>query len=275
MTVIFTAKTPEAYHNKIIAEILSSNIKTGCFQVDSTGIKLRQIDNNRRVLVDINLRSENFQIYKFKGEKMFLGINMSHFHKMLKTIKKKDSLQLTIDSDSPNDLEIKVIPKENNRTTISYVKIQNIQNIDIDIPENKGNPVLVSSSDFQKMLKDMSGIGTTINVKARNFHISFDCDGKGVMRRTDEFGEHQDASDESGSDDSEEASGYNQNFVTEQLVRISKISGLSSQLKIYPGTPLLFRSNVGQLGEISIYIKSKEQIEEESNYGNDSDDDSD
>jgi hypothetical protein len=36
-------------------------------------------------------------------------------------------------------------------------------------------------------------------------------------------------------------------------------------MQIYTGKPLLFSSNVGNLGKISIYIKSKEQIETE-NY---------
>jgi hypothetical protein len=36
-------------------------------------------------------------------------------------------------------------------------------------------------------------------------------------------------------------------------------------MQIFPGKPLLFRSNIGSLGKISIYIKSKEQIESE-NY---------
>ena len=37
-------------------------------------------------------------------------------------------------------------------------------------------------------------------------------------------------------------------------------------MQIYTGKPLLFISNVGTLGKISIYIKSKEQTESE-NHG--------
>ena len=38
------------------------------------------------------------------------------------------------------------------------------------------------------------------------------------------------------------------------------MAGLSSNIQIYPnkGKPLLFRSAIGSLGKISIYIKSKD-----------------
>ena len=82
-------------------------------------------------MIDLFLDAENFSIYKFKSDhSLYLGINLSHFHKMLRSIKKKDSLILFIKEDAPNNLGIKVIPKENNRITTSYIKVQSIQNLD-------------------------------------------------------------------------------------------------------------------------------------------------
>ena len=43
----------------------------------------------------------------------------------------------------------------NNRITTSFIKIQNLQTIDIDIPEGYQKPIIVPSSDYQKMCKDM------------------------------------------------------------------------------------------------------------------------
>ena len=123
MTVLFKAKTQEAYVIKILAELLSNNIKTGCFVIDENGIYLCMMDSHKTILVDLVLKAENFSIYKFNSKKMYLGINLVHFHRMARSIKKKDSIELFIEEKSQNDLGIKVIPKENNRTTISYVKI--------------------------------------------------------------------------------------------------------------------------------------------------------
>jgi proliferating cell nuclear antigen PCNA len=275
MTVIFKAKTHNAYTIKILAELLQNNIKTACFEIDDEGIKLCMMDYHRTILIHVFMESHNFTLYKFKAkEKLFLGINLNHFHKMLKSIKKKDSMELFINDESPNDLGIKVIPKENNRITTSFVKIQGIQTIDIDIPEGYGKPIIVPSSEYQKMCKDMAHIGTIINVVAKKFKIKFRCNAGGVMKRHVEFGEMGDSDDDE--DDDENITEYNQDFDTEQLSRITKMAGLSGNISIYPakGKPLLFRSSIGSLGRISIYIKSKDIIEKEKeSCGLDSDDD--
>jgi proliferating cell nuclear antigen PCNA len=274
MAVIFKAKTDSAYTIKILAELLQNNIKTACFEIDNSGIKLCMMDHHRTILIQVCLDSENFTLYKFKAKsKLFLGINLNHFHKMLKSIKKKDSMQLFINDNNATELGIKVHPRENNRVTTSYVKIQGIQTLDIHIPEGYGKPIIVPSSEYQKMCKDMTHIGNVINIVSREFHIKFRCNVGGVMKRHVEFGELEDSDEDEC--ETENSIEYNQNFTTEQLSRITKISGLSSNMQIYPNKdlPLLFKSAVGSLGKISIYIKSKDLIEKESKNLDSSDDD--
>ena len=109
----------------------------------------------------------------------------------------------------------------------------------------------------------------TIRIEARNYNIRFSCDADGVMRRIVDFGEEVD--EESSNDDDskyldEKKDYYNEIFEAGQLSRITKLSGLSNSMQIYPkmGLPLLFKSNIGGLGKIEVYIKSKTQIEKES-----------
>jgi hypothetical protein len=150
--------------------------------------------------------------------------------------------------------------------TTSYIKIQNVQNLDINIPSGYSKPIIVSSSEYQKLVKEMSSIGSTLKVLSKNYSIEFSCNAGGILKRTVQFGEifDDDATDKDSSE-------YEQEFVTDQLCRITKLSGLSNNMQIFPGKPLLFTSSVGSLGKISIYIKSKEQIDSE-NYSNTVDD---
>lgn len=265
MTIIFKAKTTEGYSIKICAELLQNNLKTACFEIDESGIKLRMMDTHRRILIDLDLQSENFTLYKFKTQKMFIGVNMTHFHKMVKAIKKKDSMVLFIDDTKPTDLGIKVVPKENNRVTTSYIKIQEIQNLDIDLPTGYNKPVIVPSSEYQKMCKDMNNIGSIINIISKGFYVRFLCNAGSVYSREVVFGEIGDDDDNDANESIEEENEYNEDFDTEQLTRITKISGLSSNMQMFPkeGQPLFFRSSVGSLGKISIFIKSKKQLERE------------
>lgn len=278
MPITFKCKTGEAYQIKILAELLTNNLKHGCFDVTDDGITLRMFDQPRRTLVDMCLQAENFSLYKFKSEEKFcLGLNLNHFHKMLKSIKKKDSLQLFISSDVPNELGIKTIPKENTRVTTSGIKIQNIQNVDADVPLGYGKPVIVPSPDFQKMCKELSSIGSTnIRVKSKGFHIDFIADADGILKRKVRLGESDDSDDEEAGDVN--INSYDATFTTDQFTRINKIAGLGSTMQIFPGTnelPLLFRSSVGSLGKISVYIKSKELLDKETNVSDseNSDDD--
>lgn len=266
MTIILKCKTREGYSLKVLAELLQNNIKTACFEVDEKGIRLRMMDTHRTILIDLELEADSFSVYKFRpDEKLYLGVNLTHFHKMLKSIKKRDSIQLFIDDESPTDLGIKVIPKENNRVTTSFIKIQNIQNLDINLPDNYSKPVIVPSGEFQKMCKGLTHISNVTHITAKGFLIRFSSDAGGVMKRFTEFGETEDSDgeeDDSKNDDPE----YAEDFDTEQLTRITKLSGLSTNMQIYPKSdnPLLFRCPIGTLGKISIYLKSKNLQEVES-----------
>jgi len=270
---LFKAKTPEGFTIKMLAELLQNNIKTACFEISETGIKLRMINSHRIILIDLELSADNFTIYKFRSDKKItIGINLNHFHKMLKSIKKKDNIILFIRNDNPTELGIKVIPKENNRKTISYIKIQNVQNISIELPNEYNKPIIVPSIDFQKTCKDMNSIGGIINVVSNGYYVKFLCNTGNVLKREVIFGEIGD--DDDSDYEAEEQEQYSQKFDTEQFCRIVKIAGFSSVMHVFPkgSNPILFRSNVGTLGHISIYIKSREQIEmEDTNDGEYSD----
>ncbi len=125
MRKIFKAQTNEGYTIKVLSDLLQNNIKTACLIINGQGIKLTMYDSHRRVCFEFILYAENFQIYKFRSETpLYLGINLCHFYKMIKSIKKKDSIILFINEDQQDDLGIRVIPKENNRVTTSFIKMK-------------------------------------------------------------------------------------------------------------------------------------------------------
>jgi|TARA_B110000037_G_scaffold198191_1_gene236893 proliferating cell nuclear antigen len=178
---------------------------------------------------------------------------------MIKSIKKKDSIILFIKSEAPNDLGIKVIPKENNRVTTSYIKIQNIQNLDVTVPTDYKNPIIVPSNEYQKMCKDMAVISQEVVVKAKKYSIHFFGDAGSVYSREVSFGE---VDTDSEDEDEEEVEDYEDEFNTEQLARIVKIAGLGNNIQLFvkKDLPMMFRTNIGGLGKISIYVKSKSLI---------------
>ena len=65
-TSMFRARTNEGFLFKVLAELLQQNIKSCCLNINEEGITLQMTDNQCKVLVDIQLEKEKFDIYKFK-----------------------------------------------------------------------------------------------------------------------------------------------------------------------------------------------------------------
>ena len=175
---------------------------------------------------------------------------------MLKSVKKKDTLELFITTQNPSLLNIRTIPKDHARITLSSINIQTVQNLDIVQPSGYSKSVIIPSSDFQKMIKDLNMIGSDkINVQVDNGVINFSADADGVMKRQVTFGDNR--------YDGIVNSSF---FATDHIDRISKISALGDQIHIFPSTidlPMQFKTRIGNIGEMSIYIKSEEIINQE------------
>jgi proliferating cell nuclear antigen len=215
-------------------------------------------DSNRRTLLKLEMLSKEFNIYHLTEPVINIGINVNHMYKLLKSNKKKDSIVLFIKEDSPSDLGIQVIPKDQSRIANSNIRIQNIQNLEIMVPEGYKHNLLVPSSEFCKVCKNMLTMSNTISISAIPDAIRFICNLGSVYSREEILGENVD-------EEEFENPLFQDDFDTEQLQRIIEITGLSPNLNIQytKGLPLFIETKIGNLGVIAIYIKSRRQLEEE------------
>lgn len=254
MSLLFRAKTNEGYTIKILSELLQNIVRIACLEVNHSGIKMRMMDSHRRVLLDIDLEGINFNIYEFNAENtIYLGLNLGHLYKMLKIIKKKDALMMSIDKDDPTQLNMVIYPKENNRISTSTIRIQTIQHINVPLPTGYTTSVIVPSNEYQRTLKDMNNIADTLDIQMKKYSLIISTTAQGIYSREVLFGELDDNT----------PTQYTEQFEMEQFVRIVKVAGLGKSLQVFSGTatlPLLIVSHIGQIGKISIYIKSKNQI---------------
>jgi len=255
---IFRCKTTDAHILKILFKLLHNNIKTACFSITAKGIALCMTDSNRRTLIKLDLLAKEFNLYQLKEPVINIGINVNHMYKLLKSNKKKDSIILFIKEDTPSDLGIQVIPKDHTRIAISSIRIQNIQNLEIMVPEGYENNLLVPSSEFCKVCKNMLSMSNTINISAIQDAVRFVCNMGSVYSREEILGENVDM-------DEFARPIFSDDFDTEQLQRIIEITGLSSNMNIHcaKGMPLFIDTRVGNLGTIALYVKSRRQLEEE------------
>ena len=137
MSYLFFAKTDQAFVFRNLTDVLYSNLARISFIVDEKGMKMRQMNQRCKVMFDIDLNAYDFTYYKFESDKPInLGIEISYLYKILNSVKKKDTIELFIEKDRPDDLGIRLYHKSGFRVTTSFIKIQNFQNLDIYIEDN-------------------------------------------------------------------------------------------------------------------------------------------
>jgi proliferating cell nuclear antigen len=192
-------------------------------------------------------------------DRILLGVNLAHFKKILRPVKKKETIELIKETASSTDLCIKISPKElGGEVDVNFIKIQEIQILDLELPNGYDEYISIPTSRYQKMCKDMESISQNIHIESNNGMVKFTSDMTGVYSRSILFGK----------EDSGPVT-YSQIFESEQLNNLGRISGLgantNSNIQVFTKDklPMLLRTNVGTLGKLNIYIKSKEQIEAE------------
>lgn len=259
----FHIRTQEGYVIKVLSELLHNNIKIGCFEITPKGLFFRQTDTHGKICIDIALNSDNFEQFKVnlpKNEtRILLGVNLAHLKKMLRPVKKKETIELIKESEESNDLCIKISPKElGGEVDVNFIKIQEIQILDLALPTGYGDYISIPTARYQKMCKDMESISQNIHIESNSNMIKFTSDMSGVYSRSILFGQ----------DDSAPPT-YSQIFESDQLNNLGRISGLgattNSNIQIFTKEklPILLRTNIGTLGKLNIYIKSREQLESE------------
>jgi proliferating cell nuclear antigen PCNA len=255
---IFKAKTKEAFVIKILSELLSHTIKFAPFRIDHEGIHLSQADMNYSQLINFTLHKENFQSYKYTHQLNFM-VNSSHLYRMLKAIKKKDYITLFIREDDNTRLGICVETTDENNKTNTFIRITYNQPEVYRDPMGYENPTITTAKEFQKM-KNLHNISKNMIITSPHpGFIKFFCDGGEVFSREVAIGSDERDEDEQ----SEEIEEYRQVFTTSHITQLTKCAGQSGNVQIFVqhDLPLKIKMKAGNLGDLTVFIKSREQIE--------------
>lgn len=270
MTIIFTCKILEGYTIKILAELLHHNIKNACLVIKQEGIFFRTVDTNKTILLDFVLNSCYFKKFKLNRDQITIGLTMNFFYDALQNIKKSEFVKFTIDDKDETDFIIQF--GSNSKTMTTVIKSQQIQSLDISLPDGYKSCIPIPHQEFQKMLKNITKTGNTITIKIKKTKIQFLSDSAGIIKKDVEFGDSDSDSEKSDEDGASGCShseksdcdkvDYCEEFDSKQLNKIAKISNLTKNfIEIYTmkDRPLLLKTTIGGIGDISIFIKTKHQ----------------
>ena len=257
--IIFKAKSKEAFVIKILGELLSNTLPFSQFTINEKGIFLLQSDDHRNQLIDIALHRENFTLYKCSQEINFL-INSSKFYKFLKNIKKKDSITITIQKhdDDILSLGICVEQMDNNNRLTTNIRIGSYQPEVMEPPTGYENPFIMSGKEFQS-IKNLHHSSDTMSVTTRGEWIRF------LVTDDDRHDRKLEVGNNGQDDENREYQSCSKTFRTSYITSLCKCAGQSGNIQVFlsEDLPLKIKLKAGNLGEISVYIKSLEMISEE------------
>lgn len=259
-TPVFQLKTPQSYAIKLLAELLQNCFKEANFQIDEEGLKLKCFDDDKApkgtMCIETHLEAINFPTYKFSSKiaSFGLGVNLHFFYRILKKIKKRDTLILEIINQDILSVIVQQTSDGQMNPMRSTIRICHLQNKEIDCQFEYGKPIIATSKEFAR-IRQLHKIGDTIRVTFNKTWVCFFISKEDMITESVMFGEKD-------PDDDEE---FQYDFIAENITQLVKVAGLSQTIQIYNDCsldlPLKFQMNIGSLGKFAIFLKSKQQIE--------------
>ena len=264
-------KTKDGHSFKVLSELIQKYVKDGCWTIDKQGMCLTGVDTKTTKgtkMICVDLARYNFTKYKCPDEPLMIGMNMVHFYRMLKSIKKKDNtLTLFIEQDDPLKLYIQVnqAGEDKKKGIVGHINITLVRPQIHDKPIGYPDPIIVTSKEFQKV-KQLNKVSKTMELSFKDRTVDLYSNREGVYSKRVTLGDTEDDDDDEDEEREEEVEDeYKQTFDSDQILDLVKTASTSSNIQIFisPDLPLHFKMNVGSLGNVSVYIKSKETIDEE------------
>ena len=210
------------------------------------GMYIVTLDTARTSLVDIYLAADNFEEYHCEQEEIIAGINISNTFKLLKTITNNDVLQIEINSKEHMNIEISSEAKKTN--TKFQLKLLDINESRIEVPDVEMTTVTtLPSADFQRLCRDMSNIGTDIEIRRVGKEIKLKCEG--------DF-----ASQETSIECPEESPEISGLYSLRYMNIFTKATSMCASMQVIQETGnrfLILKYNVANLGELKFYLATK------------------
>jgi len=246
-------KTVQSGAFRVLVEALKEILTDTNIIFDETGIKLIATDNSHIVLIHMRLLADKFEHFHC-FTKTVIGINMNNLYKLIKTMSNNDILTLFIEKDNPNKLGIKINNVEKNSQTLFKLNLLDISDEEINIPPAIFETELtLPSSDFQKLIRDMTNIGENIEIKSIGNTLVLNCDGDFANQETI-LSETQNGLNFSMSSKPElPIQGI---FSLKYLILFTKCTNLCNLIHMYIKNdyPLIIKYDVANLGDIKLCL---------------------
>jgi proliferating cell nuclear antigen len=257
---IIEIKTVQAACFKSLIESLKEILTDANIEFTESAIRIVTMDPTQTILVHLKLEKENFEYYQCK-HKIFIGVNMLNFFKLIRALTNNDALTLFIDSDNTNLLGIRIENGEKNSVTTYYLNLIEVDETTYQIPPAQFESIItMPSNDFNKICRDMINLSDIIEIKSVGSQLIFSCKGEFAQQETIIGEANNGLSFVKASVDNNIIQGY---YNLKHLVLFTKCSNLCNSIEIYMKNnfPIVIKFAVGSIGNLTLALAPKVEID--------------
>jgi len=234
--------------------LLETNIT---FQHD--GIRIINMDKSHTILAHLHLESENFEMYECDHDKIIIGVNMFHLFKLINSIDNDDTLTIYIEKEDYVDGVTSYLGLKFENGDIKQCKTQKLRLIEpepeeLEVPDVKFSSIInLPSTDFQKIIRDLSSISDKLEIKSVGNELIFRCTGQFASAEIHRAESEGSMAIISSKNNSKIIQGE---FSLKNLGYFIKCTNLCSQIEVYleNDLPLVVLYHVASLGKIKLCL---------------------
>ena len=223
-------------------------------------MKIINCDKTHSILVGVTLNANKFEEYICIPEKIKICANTLHLFKVISTMSNEDTLTMYIEEADYNDGVVSHLGLQYDNGNIKQCYCQKLRLIEPEIeelviPEVKYSTIInLPTTDFQKIIRDLSGISDRIEIKSVGNDLIFSCEGTFATSRIyrSEYDGYMELIQKP-----EDASVVIQgHFSLKSLTHFIKCTPLCNHLEMYleNDMPLIIVYSVASLGTIKLCL---------------------
>lgn len=242
------------------------------------GIYINEMDSSKNAFAGVILKAENFSTFECKYKSFPISLNLHVFYKLIRSMNKDDIFALYVESESPNQLHLKIEDVKERKESEYMVKLIDMQENNFIIPAKDFDAIItMNSQEFNKLCREMSGIASCIEIQCLEDKVIFTCECEFAKRKTTFKRKNAINKSDDGVNDNDEPGVFIEHnyipnndgvhgvvqgiFELKYLVMFAKCTALCRDIEIHISNdfPLVINYTVASLGEIALAVAHMNQ----------------
>lgn len=142
----------------------------------SGGIRILRLTEDKNILLKLNLEAANFEYFFCAEKKISIGVDMNHFHALLKTVSDDNPVTLYMNRDNRSALYIRSVNEKDDSSEETDIELVLMEIANPEMPLDSTefqNKVTIASDKFHTICKHLNNNSALVEITSVGNQISF------------------------------------------------------------------------------------------------------